>query len=98
MKRMYVLCRKDLGPVYAAVQGAHAVAQHCLENPETWKNEYLIFLEVKDERELWEWSDNCSTPFVQFFEPDLGGELTAIALVSDGQQFKNLNNLNCRCS
>ena len=45
--RLYVLVRKDLNPIYACVQGCHAVSQFCLNRPEQakeWNNEYLIYL------------------------------------------------------
>ena len=55
MKRLYVLTRNDLGLVYQAVQGAHAVAQFVLDHPNhEWKNGYLIFLALDDGYDLLE--------------------------------------------
>ena len=93
MRRLYVLCRKDLGIVYSAVQGAHAVAQHCIDCPDSWNNEYLIFLTVEDEKELVDWYNNLlikGKKLVPFYEPDLDDELTAIAVVDKGECFRSL--------
>jgi hypothetical protein len=32
MDKMYIIVRKDLGPIYKMVQGAHALAAFSLEN------------------------------------------------------------------
>lgn len=91
-KRLYVLTSSNLKPVYACVQGAHAVAQYLLEHKEdsdSWKNEYLIFL--KANVGLWERKLRQSgRDFSIFREPDLGNKVTAIALEDSGETFKNL--------
>ena len=91
MKRLYVLTRSDLGLPYQAVQGAHAVAQFMLDNPDSeWKNGYLIFLSVDNESELdhWEWKIQTKrdTKVSRFREPDINNELTAIAVYQDDKQ------------
>lgn len=102
MKRLYVLTRKDLGLPYQAVQGAHAVAQFCLDHPKSeWKNGYLIFLEVEDMNNLfWWWNRFLDTndtkprhkrvPISAFQEPDLNMDVTALAVYTNGSKFKNL--------
>lgn len=46
MKRLYVLIRQSLDPVYGCVQGGHAVAQYLLDFKDTqdWNNSYLVYL------------------------------------------------------
>lgn len=91
-KRLYVLTSSKLKPVYACVQGAHAVAQYLLEHgedPNSWKNEYLIFLKANVgtwERKL----KQLGRDFTTFQEPDLGNKTTAIALEDSGEIFRNL--------
>ncbi len=94
MNKLYVITRNDLGVVYAAVQSAHAVAQWLLDHPnQTWNNEYLVVLSVKDETELNKMLfkaklklDNLSV----FHEPDLNGELTAFACYTNSPIFSKL--------
>lgn len=95
MKRLYVLTRSDLGLPYQAVQGAHAVAQFMLDNPDhEWKNEYLIFLSVDNESELdhWDWKIQTKrdAKVSRFREPNINDELTAISVYSDGRLFRKL--------
>lgn len=81
---------KDLQPVYGCVQGGHAVAQWLLENKDqTWNNEYLVYLYADLEKELFKLKLN-NVNFSAFYEPDLDGKLTSIAVLNDGSLFKNL--------
>jgi len=65
-----------------------------LDNPGSeWKNNYLIYLNVKDEIELGEWIDKLTSLGVRysvFREPDLGHQKTAIAAVNSNGLFKDL--------
>lgn len=84
MNRLYVLTRKDLPGSQPAVQAGHAVAEWLLRDPVSWKNEYLIYLGVKNEQELQRWGKRLARKnikWVGFREPDLDHELTAIATV-----------------
>lgn len=102
MKRLYVLTRKDLGLAYQAVQGAHAVAQFCIDYPDhEWNNGYLIFLEFEDYGDLMEeegfldFDNNTKSkekkiPFSSFRESDLNEQLTAIAVYTNGNKFKKV--------
>lgn len=81
MKRLYVLIDQKLDAVYGCVQGGHAVAQWLLEHPkQDWNNSYLIYL----------YADLVNKDYSSFYEPDLGNQLTAIALQDDGRMFKKL--------
>lgn len=83
MKRLYVLIDQKLDAVYGCVQGGHAVAQWLLEHPkQDWNNNYLIYLYAD--------LDLVNKDYSSFYEPDLGNQLTAIALQDDGRMFKKL--------
>ena len=78
---------------YQAVQAGHAVAQHIIEYPHLWKNEYLIYLQIDDLNKLceWEWKlKRDGKEFSVFREPDINDEPTAIAVCDDGKMFKKL--------
>lgn len=80
--RLYVLIRGDLTKSQQAVQGGHAVAQFCLTYPDTWKNEYLIFLRAKSHMDLVVWREKLRAKgymIAEFKEPDLNNETTAVA-------------------
>jgi len=91
MSSLYVLTRKDLLLSSSAVQAGHAVAEFLLHGPSTeWCNGTLIYLGVRDLRELNEWCQSLNEKgieWVGFREPDLAGELTAIAVASDDRMF-----------
>lgn len=40
-KRLYIITRSDLGLPYQAVQGAHAVAEFCIDFPERAFDEWF---------------------------------------------------------
>jgi peptidyl-tRNA hydrolase len=100
-KKMYVLVRTDIkrgqSSYYPAVQGGHALAAYLInfKNCE-WKNEDLIYLNAKTEKNLKKWSLKLSCmgiPFSEFREPDLNNEITSIASYTDDYIFKSLNTL-----
>lgn len=68
----------------------YAVAQWLLEHPkQDWNNSYLIYLYA----DLDKWKvrlDLVNKDYSSFYEPDLGNQLTAIALQDDGHMFKKL--------
>jgi hypothetical protein len=97
MLKMYVLTRKDLGTVYSLVQGTHAVAEYLIKNKKTdWQNGTLIMLSVTNEYLLKKWIQKLTEKkieFIEFHEPDLKDQLTAIACVlssTDGSIFEKL--------
>lgn len=93
--KMYVLVRGDLSESYRLVQGSHALAQYALDYPEqfkSWNNSTIIFLKVRNLIELKAWHGKLHDIKIHrcFHEPDLEGQLTAIACYDDGQVFKDL--------
>ena len=91
-KKLYVLVRKDLTPSHQAVQACHAVAEWLLHD-QSWKNETLIYLGVKNEIDLNRWVNKLCRkriPYVLFREPDMDGQATALASYSDSKVFKSL--------
>lgn len=91
-KKLYVLVRKDLNTSYQAVQAGHAVAEWLLHD-QSWQNNTLIYLGVKDESELIYWANKLEykgIKYVGFKEPDIGNELTAIAAHTDNKIFNRL--------
>lgn len=115
MKRLYVLVRGDLSRSQQAVQAGHAVAQWCaneaarwqwdgrdVTRPEwRWNNQNLIYLKVRNEKELRAWYEQlrCPAPLGQvelgaipWFEPDWGNQMTALAVVAAvGEVFRDLD-------
>ena len=92
---MYILCRRDLGAVYGLVQGSHALAEYLLNHKTNWLNGTIVALGVNHEDALRTWHDrlkDAGVKFSAFYEPDLGGQMTALACVlEDGSIFKKLN-------
>ena len=89
--KLYILVDKELDPIYAAVQGGHAVTEWILENwhinkegdPKWhWNNDYLIYLSV----DINKWYaklrrfDPSHFQWAYFNEPDLDNKMTAIAV------------------
>ena len=87
-EKLRVITRSDLPLSYQAVQSGHAGIQFQHEHPEIAKHwhtnsNYLIFLSVKNEFELKKLIDIAELHDVKhsiFREPDIGDEITAIAL------------------
>lgn len=92
--RLYVLVRKDLRCSSMAVQAGHAVAQYCIDNPQSkWNNAYLIYLKVRDIEELNYYktiAHSNNYQMSEFYEPDIENEMTAIAIECDGEIFSDL--------
>lgn len=93
--KMYCLIRQDLDKDYRAVQAGHAIAEYFLDHgiPTSWDNGIMIYLGVKDEHSLKQWSkklDDDNIKHSTFFEPDIGDELTALSIIDDGKRFSNL--------
>lgn len=88
-RKMYVVVRRDLAPGLRAAQAAHAVAEIMISYPDhafIWNTDrdgnYMILLEVEDERELKIWYQEAMSrdiPRFMFSEPDLGHARTAFA-------------------
>jgi len=87
--------RKDLSDSQRAVQAGHAVAEFLLHSPfSRWSNGTLIYLGVKGLKQLenikqkFEWED---IPYIEFREPDLNNEITAIATTVHNKHTGKLN-------
>ena len=96
MKKLYVIVRKDLSTSQQAVQAGHAVAAFLLHGQffRRWRNETLIYLGVKGLHQLENLKhklDCYDIPYVEFREPDIGNEVTAIATDNYSPLFDKLN-------
>jgi hypothetical protein len=95
MKKLFVLIRKDLSQAQQAVQAGHVVAEYLLHSqPPSWKNEILVYLGVKNLNQLEKHKYLFSMegiPFVEFKEPDLNNEITAIATDTENKYIHKLN-------
>lgn len=94
LPRLYVVIRDDLSPSQKAVQGGHALAAWLLMNPSTkWNNNTLIYLKAKNKKHL-EYIkfklSSLSYDFVEFKEPDLNNETTAICGQETNPVFNSL--------
>lgn len=78
-----------------AVQAAHAALSYSVSHPETTRawhegSQILVLLSVPDEAALYDLADTffwIDIDHVAFHEPDLDGELTAIAVHPDGARW-----------
>jgi len=87
--RLYVLIDETLDPIYGCVQGSHAVAQYLIENGnKDWSNDYLVFLKCNLQNTL-DKLENKGISYTPFTEPDLDNKLTAIAVLNNGNTFRN---------
>ena len=102
--KMYVLVREDLPRQYASVQAGHAVAKLVYQWSassqrtdtrllEDWVNQsnVLVYLGAKNFDQLAEYAGKLARiniPWVQFIEPDLNDETTAIACILNEEQAK----------
>ena len=87
-QKLVIITRQDLHPGYQAVQSAHAGIDFQHEYPEIAKqwnkqSNYLIILSVENEEQLFlclEKFNYYNLKTTAFREPDIGDELTAIAV------------------
>jgi len=81
-KKMYVLVNRRLAPVYASVQGGHALAQWMMEHPGQWDNQTLIYLTCRLDKKVEEMMEH-GYDFSEFREPDFNNTVTAVACYGD---------------
>jgi len=82
-KKMYILCNRRLAPMYAAVQGGHALSQWIVEHPGQFDmNTTLVYLNCRLDKKLEEMKDH-NYDYSVFMEPDLNGTSTAAACLGD---------------
>lgn len=87
-RHLYVVTRRDLSNGYQGVQSLHAALEFAIQYPTitaSWNthSNYLAFLSVDNEEELemlFERALSERIPVVDFREPDIGNQLTAIAI------------------
>ena len=93
--KLYVIVRKDISDSQRAVQAGHAVAEFLLRGPFTeWKNGTLVYLGVDNLFQLEKLKYQLTLndiSFVEFKEPDIGNETTAIATDRYSKLFKKIN-------
>ena len=86
--KLYLITRRDIAPGYQAVQSCHAIRQFTAEHPDVdaeWFKEsnFLALLSVENEIELMRLlvqASDAKLRWAAFREPDVGGQITAIAL------------------
>jgi hypothetical protein len=93
--KLYVIVRKDLCIAQRAVQAGHAVAEFCLHSPfSRWSNGTLIYLGVKGlpqlERAKYKLEEQ-GIRVIEFREPDLNNQITAIATDEHSEVLERLN-------
>ena len=87
-EKLYAVSRRDLSLQQQMMQAAHAAIEFQHEHPDIAKewndiSKYLVFLTVKDEKELNRLLDKAKfydLKFTAFHEPDIDNQLTAIAV------------------
>lgn len=86
--KLYVVTRRDISPGYQGVQSQHAVRQFTADHPERdaeWfaVSQFLAWLSVADEIELMRLltgAKDRGLKWSAYREPDVGGQITAIAI------------------
>jgi len=93
--KLYILVDSSLPLAYRSVQGGHAVAQWLLDHPaQSWNNHILVYLDCPD-LELWQTKlQRYRLDYSVFIEPDLGNQLTALAVYTDKKVLSRLNLMN----
>lgn len=94
-EKLYVVTRTDLTKSQQAVQAGHALAEYLIMNEatSTWGNGTLVYLKVKDEKELISLQKSLECGKVDhtlFREPDFGWQLTAMASLGSNEHFDKM--------
>jgi peptidyl-tRNA hydrolase len=93
--KLYVIVRKDLSKSQQAVQAGHALAEYLLHGPiSRWQNGTLIYLGVKGLKQLENLKQRFleeGIPYIEFKEPDLNNETTAITTETNNHYIERLN-------
>lgn len=92
-EKLYIVTRRDLAPGLQAAQVAHAAFQFGYEHrplAAQWllESNFLIILSVANEAELFrrgQKAEKLNLPTTWFNEPDIGDQLTAIAVAPSPQ-------------
>lgn len=99
--KLIIITRSDLEPGAQAVQSSHSAIQFIYDHPEIakqWYNvsNYLVLLSVKNQKELLDLVDIFNQRGIhisKFYEPDLGDELTSIAIEPTSRARRLVNSL-----
>lgn len=86
--KLFLITRRDISPGYQAVQSCHAIRQFTADHPEIdaeWfkSSNYLALLSVTNEIALMKLITQAADAGLRwsaFREPDIGGQITAIAI------------------
>jgi peptidyl-tRNA hydrolase len=93
--KMFVIVRKDLSTSQQAVQAGHALAEYLMHGPfSRWSNGTLIYLGVKGLKQLENIKHKFEMegiPYIEFREPDLNNETTAITTDRNNHIIERLN-------
>ena len=98
---MVIITRKDLSAGYKVVQSCHVVAEYAAKLKEEfidWKinSNIMVCLEEEDEISLIKAKHKlieCRIPFVEFYEEDIGNQLTSIAFIGNESKRKKFSHL-----
>lgn len=96
MDKLYIIVRSDLEPGLQLAQTGHAIQAMNDQHPaviKAWKGN-LAVLAARDQKHLSELACTLQRqgyPVASFCEPDLGGELTVLAV--SGEAWRALSNL-----
>ena len=99
--KLIVITRRDLSSGQQMIQAAHAAIQFQHEHPKIAKewntnSKYLIFLSVENEYELTKFLQKIQfrdLKYAVFTEPDIGNQLTAIAIEPNIETYRLTSNL-----
>lgn len=86
--KLFLVTRRDIAPGYQAVQSCHAMRQFSADHPDIDKawftaSNYLALLSVENEIELMRLliqAQDAGIKWSAFREPDVGGQITSIAI------------------
>lgn len=93
--KLWIIVRKDLSTSQQAVQAGHALAEYLLHGHfSRWNNGTLIYLGVKGLAQIENLKRKFEVediPYIEFREPDLRNETTAIATDMNNHFIEKLN-------
>ena len=92
--KLFIVVRTDLLPGLQAAQACHALSEFREAHPSTYDHWFatsktLVLLGVPDNRALESLAEKAKEAGIALamnFEPDLGGQLTAVGLASQAQR------------
>lgn len=83
MSKLFVIVDQSLSKRQQFVQGAHAVAQHLVDFPNSpWKNKSLVMLKTKDLQHYIKLLSKRDINFSHFVEPYYNGMTTSLSALN----------------